>query len=291
MDPANNIAFSAGEEKSVATIRVFMQKNYKDLSVCQRSRVENHYEFSHSRKPMTQIQLQTEIKGATKRKPHNNPNIDMTPMVDLGFLLITFFIFTAAVLQNAYPSLNIITESRLGDVNDELNEVCKTMDAFAIVTGKHGASGLERFLFGSTSLSIVRHTTIPVIVIPDTSVKKEISNVALAIDDLKEELPQQQKIKTFIETLGAQLHIIHVQGNKTSSKELNNLVSFLHSKCETIHSDEFFTGIQSYLNNKNIDMLITIPHKHSFVERLTFRTHTEELLKKLTIPIACISED
>ncbi|HEY0355313.1 MAG TPA: universal stress protein [Flavisolibacter sp.] len=197
----------------------------------------------------------------------------------------------AAVLQNAYPSLNIITESRLGDVNDELNEVCKTMDPFAIVTGKHGASGLERFLFGSTSLSIVRHTSIPVIVIPDTSVKKEISNVALAIDDLKEELPQQQKIKTFIETLGAQLHIIHVQGNKTSSKELDKLVSFLHSKCETIHSDEFFTGIQSYLNNKNIDMLITIPHKHSFVERLTFRTHTEELLKKLTIPIACISED
>lgn len=54
---------------------------------------------------MTQIQLQTEIKGATKRKPLNNPNIDMTPMVDLGFLLITFFIFTAAMGEKTSISL------------------------------------------------------------------------------------------------------------------------------------------------------------------------------------------
>ncbi len=195
-----------------------------------------------------------------------------------------------SILKKAYPALPVKQESRLGDVTNELEEICRSVEPFAVVSGKHGTSGIERFLFGSTSLSIVRHSSIPVIVVPDTTIKRDISNVALAIDDLKEELPQQ-KIRDFIQGLGAQLHVVHVQENKTSSKELDNLVSFLGSRCHTVHDDEFFHGIQSYLEDNRIDMLITVPHKHSFVERLTFRTHTEELLKKLTIPITCIRED
>src|SRR5215217_5188364 len=47
---------------------------------------------------MTQVELQPTI-GKTKRKVHADIKIDMTPMVDLGFLLITFFIFTTSMAE------------------------------------------------------------------------------------------------------------------------------------------------------------------------------------------------
>ncbi|HEX2607735.1 MAG TPA: biopolymer transporter ExbD [Flavisolibacter sp.] len=46
---------------------------------------------------MAQAELQTNL--GSKRKIHALPRIDMTPMVDLGFLLITFFIFTTSMAE------------------------------------------------------------------------------------------------------------------------------------------------------------------------------------------------
>jgi biopolymer transport protein ExbD len=38
-------------------------------------------------------------EGKGKARKNKNPSIDMTPMVDLGFLLITFFIFTTTLSE------------------------------------------------------------------------------------------------------------------------------------------------------------------------------------------------
>ena len=46
---------------------------------------------------MEQLELQSKRKG---RKVHSSLRIDMTPMVDLGFLLITFFILTTTMTEN-----------------------------------------------------------------------------------------------------------------------------------------------------------------------------------------------
>lgn len=196
---------------------------------------------------------------------------------------------TKELLQKFYPSVSVTTESRMGDVTDELNDVCKEQDVFAIVAGKHGASGIEHFFFGSTSLSIVRHTSIPVIIVPEKNSRQEIKTIALAIDNGVEKLPEQ-KIKSIVDGLGAQLHIIHVQTDKTDQKELDTVVATFNSKCTNIKDDEFLHGIQTYLEENNIDLLMILPHKHNFFERLTLKTHTEELLRKLTIPVVCIME-
>lgn len=194
------------------------------------------------------------------------------------------------LLQKNFESLEIKTESRLGDVVEELKDVCEKEDPFTLVVGKHGTTGIERVLFGSTSLSIIRHTTYPVIVVPDRSSEVQIENIALAIDSAIESTPIQ-KIKNIIVQLKAQLHLIHVQSEKGSTLNTDQLCAELNAKCQTIYDHEFVRGIENYIQENSIDMLMILPHRHNIIERLFYKTHTPELLQKVSIPILSIRED
>jgi nucleotide-binding universal stress UspA family protein len=194
------------------------------------------------------------------------------------------------LLEKNFASLNVQTESRLGDVVDELNDVCEKIKPLLIVAGKHGASGVQELLFGSTSLSVIRHTTYPVIVVPDGFHNNKLKNAALAIDALVENVCVQ-KIKTVVAEIKTSLHIIHVKQQKSASLQVDKLVSELNSNYSTIYSHEFVNGIESYIQNNNIDLLIILPRKHNLMERLFFKTHTKELLKKISIPVMCVCEN
>jgi nucleotide-binding universal stress UspA family protein len=193
-------------------------------------------------------------------------------------------------LQKNYQSLTVETESRLGDVVEELRDVCKTVNPLFIVVGKHGASGVQQMLFGSTSMSVIRNITYPVIVVPDRSQKRKLLNAALAVDASVENICVQ-KIKSLIGELRTTLHIIHVKQQKSESLQISKIVSELNSQYTTVYSHEFVEGIESYIRENNIDMLIILPRKHNVVERLFFRTHTKELLKKISTPVMCICEN
>lgn len=191
------------------------------------------------------------------------------------------------ILQSTFRSLNVRTESLLGDVVSELEDVCRKENPVAVVVGKHGASGLERALFGSTSLSIIRHSHYPVIAVPDFATGEHIKNVALAVDN-GEKLPAS-KIKNTIEALEAKLHVIHVQQRKAESVLMT--IEQLNTSCKTIFDEQFIHGIQSYIENNNIDLLLIVPHKHNLVERMFLKTHTPELLREISIPVMSIREE
>jgi nucleotide-binding universal stress UspA family protein len=197
---------------------------------------------------------------------------------------------TKELLEKNFPGLTVTFESRLGDVVTEVEDVCRQTNPVAIIVGKHGATGVERLLFGSTSLSIIRHSQIPVLAVPGNNPGKGIKQVALAIDTAEAKV-QESFIKSFASALQAELHVVHVQTDNRSYEPPNKLAAALNADCQTIRDHEFLHGIQTYTEKNNIDLLIVFPHKHSFMERFFNKTHTIELVQKLSTPIMCIPEN
>ena len=62
--------------------------------------------------------------------------------------------------------LKIYTESRLGDVGEEINKLTETLSPFAIIMGTRGTSGAGRFFMGNNSITVISKVGVPVFVIP-----------------------------------------------------------------------------------------------------------------------------
>ncbi|MEO8117469.1 MAG: biopolymer transporter ExbD [Bacteroidota bacterium] len=83
-------------------------------------------------------ELDTSSGGGHKKGPgvkkgkKLSTRVDLTPMVDLGFLLITFFIFTTSMSQPTAFKLNLPADVKNPDQQNKLNE----NSALTILLGK-----------------------------------------------------------------------------------------------------------------------------------------------------------
>ena len=186
--------------------------------------------------------------------------------------------------------IDIQTESRLGDIADEINDVCEGKDVFAIIVGKRGMTGMERILFGSTALSIIKNCSAPVIAVPQSATAREVKNIALAVDLFDDPGFPKQQIASIVQSFKAPLHVIHVKEKKEedATVQLNSILKELSPTYHIIYDHKFAHGIADYVQLHNIDLLMIVPHKHSLMERLFVKAHTTELVAEVDIPIMSV---
>lgn len=118
--------------------------------------------------------------GKTKTK-HRPVKIDMTPMVDLGFLLITFFIFTTSLTQ---PHVARLTMPKEDGIIDDMPVYEKTLLTF--VLDKDKAFAYE----GAFEKAIAQNKLTPTNYNVQTGIGQQVRNKqkALAADGMKDDL-------------------------------------------------------------------------------------------------------
>ncbi len=196
--------------------------------------------------------------------------------------------------------IKIYTEARLGDVTDELEDLCKHIQPFAVVMGTKGASGVERILFGSTTLTTIRHLTWPVIVVPPgKEFGKGIKKIGFACDFQKVvESTPVPFIRQMVKEFGAELHVLNVDyENRQFKPETPEQSLLLHTLLEDLDPNYHFIshvdiedGINEFVETNNIDLLITIPKKHKLLEGLFRPSSTRQLVTQSHVPVMCVHE-
>ena len=190
-----------------------------------------------------------------------------------------------------FPGLQVKVESRIGDVVDELNEWSKEAPVFAVVMGKRNYSGLERALFGNTNVSVIRNTKTPVFVVPDGFKGTEIRNAVIACDlDDKNVIPADRIIE-ILRQLNSLVHIVHVckdDSKEVPPQELMNSLAPLDPDYYCVHDEDVTKGIQCFVDKVRADLLVVMPHQHSWMESFFFKLHTKNLIQHIQIPILSI---
>lgn len=197
-------------------------------------------------------------------------------------------------------ALKVYTEARMGNTTDELESLCEKITPFAVIMGAKGVSGLEKVLFGSTTLTAIRHLKWPVISVPSgKQFGAGIKKIGFACDfrEVVKTTPADI-IKNFTKAFNAELHVLNVDHNDKHFKpETPEQSALLHTLLEDsnpvyhfIEHKDVEDGINEFAEKNNIDLVITIPKKHKLLEGIFKPSSTKQLIFQSHVPVMCVHE-
>lgn len=204
------------------------------------------------------------------------------------------------VEEQTAGELKVYTETRLGNVADELENLCNKISPFAVVMGTKGASGMERILFGSNTLTAIRHLTWPVICVPPgKTYGKGIKKIGFACDfkDVVKTTPTHF-IKDFVKEFNAELDVLNVDfHNKHFKPETPEQSALLHTLLEEAKPVYHFLehadvedGINEFAEKNHLDLIITIPKKHRLLDSVFKASSSKQLVYQSHVPVMCVHE-
>lgn len=198
------------------------------------------------------------------------------------------------------PEQKVYTETRLGNITDELESICEKIKPFAVVMGTKGASAFERVVFGSNTLSAIRHLHVPVICVPPgKTFGKGIKKIGFACD-CKEVVATTPTriIRDLVKNFDAELHVLNVNTDGKREEEkpeqtvlLETLLSDLHPEYHFLEHTDIEDAINAFAEKNNLDLVISIPKQHKLVEKIFRKSSTRQLVYESHVPVMCIHEE
>jgi nucleotide-binding universal stress UspA family protein len=198
-------------------------------------------------------------------------------------------------------SIQVYSEARLGETVEELEQLCRSLEPLAVVMGSHGTTGLERMIMGSTTLTTIRQLKCPVIVVPSGTTYHGIKKIGLACDfeNVVQTTPVEY-IKNIVKEFGADLYVLNVQDKQEEDRELAEHTmdtTYLDAMLEDIRpiyvplsGKDVVDTINVFAEHNNLDLVMVIPKKHRFIDRLFHKSQSRELITHAHIPIVSIHE-
>ena len=174
-------------------------------------------------------------------------------------------------------------------------EIAKENNAGLIIMGTHGATGINKFFFGSNTSIMISKSDVPVLAIPETSKFTALDNIVFASDleNLSFELNQ---VIPFAETTRSKITVLYLDyGIDADERKLNRgtevINNMLYKKIKlekqkaTIETS-MVGQVRKYISSNNPDCLVMFTRERSLWDRLFFKgSKTEDMSMALSIPL------
>ncbi len=161
-----------------------------------------------------------------------------------------------------------------------------------IILGNKGKGGLRKWFFGSVTQYLLRHAPCPVIAIPADYAWKEIENMVVCTD-LSQPLSDHQclELKKMANGCKAKLHFLHVQdkievalpSDNVAIDKIRNVFGVSPATIAFEHS--IGASVNKYLTQSGGELVVTLPHYHSWLDNMLLGSETSALSKLVKAPM------
>ena len=233
-----------------------------------------------------------------------SPGVDGTPLSETDEDRTTVL---NAALANLEIELHEISSVKIEYVAELGSSLVESIEKYVrynginlVIMGITGSTRLEQIFIGSNALNMAREGVCPVIIVPPKARYRKIENVVLASDfkNVKTTTPVSQ-IKDVLDAFKPNLHIVNVDSEhyveltdefKKEKGWLEKLFAEYNPQFYFIRMFDFLDAISNFTVDKQIDLIVTVPRKHSFLRGLYKTSHTKKLAYHSHIPIVAIPE-
>jgi len=167
--------------------------------------------------------------------------------------------------------VEIITKAIKGDVIDSIDRVSKQLHIDLIISSAKSISTDEKVYLGKITGGLIKHTDIPVLVIPKNYKFKKIKKILMAIKSgVISSTDVLTPLKIIINKYSTTLDLIRVitPSSSIENEELNNEVTSLITNTKTTENATIFQGVLEHIHESNPDLLCVIRRKRGFFKRL-----------------------
>lgn len=202
---------------------------------------------------------------------------------------------------SAFGNVEIETVAEYGSsVVENIQRYVRYHGVDMVVMGITGATKVEQVFMGSNALKLAKEGVCPVMIIPPDAKFSEIKNVAFTSDfkEVESSTPFDP-IKKILNLFKPTLYIINVDSEhfvevtdayKEERDKLEKHFGPYNPQFAFIRLFDFLDAINNFTKDRDIDLIVTVPKKHSFLGGLFKTSHTQKLAYHSSVPIIAIHE-
>jgi len=182
-----------------------------------------------------------------------------------------------------------------GMVPEQVEKYAETHEIDLIIIGTQGRNYLEERMLGSTASSMIRTSAFPIMTI-DRNVHFRAPGKILLATDFKEleSTTILKPLKELAALFSSHLYILNVVEENTINSSpaeiaagfgLNHTLKQFHHTFFYSRNEDIVKGINEFTEQHKMDMVVMIPHHHSFISRLFIEPQTHKMAFHSKVPL------
>jgi nucleotide-binding universal stress UspA family protein len=198
------------------------------------------------------------------------------------------------LMEDSIVKIEILAEES-SDFIESLERKVRHLDADLVVMSVKDKNKFEQAFDSSNSLRMIEKNLCPILVVPENFQFSEIKNVALASEfkDVANSIPIVP-VKRVLSLFRPNLHIVNINSEIYVSLNeeylqqrsvMQDMFREFNPEFYFITTYDFHETLRQFIDDKNIDLVLTFPRKHSFISNMIKGNNTKKLVMESSVPV------